>query len=605
MLALSAYLWALLQVWPDKPLRWAIPVFVTWLVPPTLMLWLTMMPMGHYMESWFFHALSLPALVLILSDRASPPRLVAIGAAAGVATVYTVSNVIFGVLLGIAWLLFGKGGLKARLIGAASLIGGFLLTWGPLIGTRLGAVAGRVGDSMNEEKGSVVLVALRFLRNLAKLPTPEVVVDGTTWARRGLFAVLEQVDMSLATAAAYVLATVGLLGVCYLFRWAGALVLPRHRSALDLPQKFMAMQAVLLVMTLGAYATILQDQHTFVVVNYLVISYPVVLLGLSVGIARWMEGPGRGHKVRLGTGVGLLLLLVVGWAQTSAWALRSVDRPDIGAPEYLTVTGMYRISEEGTPPGSPAAAAAARFEERCNQAHPSNVAFCSAAAWELTAFHRGWDGSLEEGFCADAPPDRKMACGLAVGAYHYTPLIHPSVPEGAPVGAPALCRERAPDAPQACLTGAYRTGTVDSYTDLRWGLSRVISLCNNGGLASGWTLRACDEATAALLTGMPPLPPSTAAMAKGPCSSWPQDLRGLCGRLASARQAEPDEVSCEQIYLERYASEIPAENSLIFQQCQHVNLLAPHPRLYAPCAIGVARALDGVTCSWAGTELRQ
>ncbi len=127
MLGVVAWLIALARVWPRERLRWGAAIFVVWLAPPSLLLWATLMPMGHYLETWFFHAVFLPPLVLVLADRDGPLSLAASGVLAGLCTAYVFSNLVFPALLAGLLLVLPRRrrldlGLPERLLGAQGIL---------------------------------------------------------------------------------------------------------------------------------------------------------------------------------------------------------------------------------------------------------------------------------------------------------------------------------------------------------------------------------------------------------------------------------------------------------------------------------------------------
>ncbi len=167
--ALAAWLAAVMMVWPEERARWSLSVFVAWLAPPTLLLWQTLMPMGHYMETWFFHAVFLVPLVLVLQDRVGPVFLGVIGLAAGLAMTYVVSNVIFPLLIGLLFLLVSRRSIAVRIAGAGALLASCWLSWTWLAGARLAAGAERIG-SLGAEQETLGLLLERVLETWLASP---------------------------------------------------------------------------------------------------------------------------------------------------------------------------------------------------------------------------------------------------------------------------------------------------------------------------------------------------------------------------------------------------------------------------------------------------
>ena len=482
VLALGVYLWALLTIWPTRPVRWVLPVVLAWLAPPTLLLWSTVMPMGHYLDSWFFHALWLPPLVLVLSDRAGPASLAAFGAAAGVACAYVFSNVLFVVVLGLLYLLFSTRSRFQRAAGALALGVSSTGVWLLLAWDRIWAVGFRLtrADLPRHTEGSPVLHAVvdllaRIGQNTALMFGRETVVDGTSWARRGIFAVLQPTDGALGTGVAYVLLLASVAGSVYLLRSTVLLLHPRRRERLDLPGRFLAAQGLLLGCVLVANVVFLTEEVHHARVNYAAIAYPPLLLGLSMGAAALLQRSSRRARRWAGApAICLGLVLGVGWAQASAWSLRGLDGPDVPRMDYVMLARL----PHGMQPPAPPEAAAGPVEAVCLRAHPQNEAFCAVNAWDAVL---GYFGEPEESdapaepMCEGLAPADRAACGVGVGMFINDPLVQ----------------------------------------------------------------------------------------------------EGL----------EPE------------------RNLLIYQQCSFADTQAPTQDLFAPCAVGVARALEGLTCSWAGTPL--
>jgi len=588
IIALCCYGIGLFMVWPRQPVRWALPVAVAWLVPPTLLLWNTLMPMGHYLETWFFHAVFLPPLVLILSDRAGLKTLTALGIALGAATAYVASNVVFLLLCLVAYLLFSRRPLWERGLGSALLVTTGAMTARILLGARLDSLALRA--STPSAAGETVLA--RLGRNLGDLFSRGAVADGSGWSQRGLWSALEPTPSPTATVAAYVLGFAALLGVVYLLRWTGVLAHPRRRELLGLPERLLATQGALLVMTVTAFLFAAQIDQPQAMVNYLAISYPPLLLGLGLGAAALL-GDGRqrrrGGRVAV---IALLGLLVVGWAQSGLLNARPLDRPDLRASGHSRLHSLFGLVDR-----EPSrAAAASRFEELCRQVYPGNEAYCAVASWtgvlETAPLKSDSRFSVTDELCASAPEERAMDCAMAAGAHAYDPLFHPEAPDGLPSDIEEFCGERFPDAQLACISGGYRTG-------LRKAIEEVQRLC--GTESGSWSGRACLEAGAFALTGMPVMPAATESPPSA-CRSWPTGWTGLCEQAARAQRAGEGEGSCEEVYRSRFVDEVPRQNSLVYDQCLRASLA--NWSFYPACVIGAAKALEGLSCSWRGTPLR-
>jgi len=609
MLALVAYLVALFQVWPRQPLRWAVTVFVVWLAPPTLLLWLTLMPMGHYMETWFFHALFLPPLVLVCSDRAGPGSLAAIGVAVGLACTYVFSNVVFGVLLAGMFVLFSTRNLRGKALGLASLVGVSAATWLLIAGPRFQAALGRLEPDEGQQRTLASLFE-RVVANVGHLTSQAVVVNGDTWCRRGFFSVLEPSAGATGGTAAYALAVASGLGALFLLGHVALLLHPRRRAALGLPQRLLAAHGLLLMMTVTAYGLILDPKNGMAIVSYMTLSYAALMFGLSQGAAELVtRGP---TWVRALGGVpvlGLLVLLGAGWSHSSQHALRDLDRPDIQRADFRRMGRIATMeSMEGEGDIDPAA-----VQDFCDRAAPGNDAFCDVQGWisALPALGQRADATDEDkrmavwaSICAAAPSDQQEPCAKASGALRTGGPACDFRASGPGLG--ASCEAFPVHLRQACITGLHRGPVVQHNHFNRCAVREVLKLCGVGepGVPVEWGGRACLEATAMMLTGMPPLPPRPDVRPTGACGAWPADWQGLCLQIGAARQAGPDETSCEDVYRSRFASSLPPADELILQQCAYAGALPIGWELYPSCVIGVARAQEGLQCSWRGDALR-
>ncbi len=611
IVALCAYLLALLQVWPHRPARWAAAVFVCFLAPPTLLLWQTLMPMGHYAETWLFHALFLLPLVSILADRAGPRTLFATGLFAGVATAYTVTNVVFPVLLGGLALLVSKQPARRRAINTAALGGGFSATWLLLGASRVGAVVGRVAEtdpSGGADVGGLQLIAATAL----KLVSRRTVVLGDGFARRGYLAVFEPAHDAAGTAAAYGLLGAALLGALYLLWNAWLLLNPRTRSQLGLARRMLGAQGLLLLLTLGCYLLLAPGLSGAGATSYLSPTYPAVLFGIAQGgvtLLAWAS-TGRRRWV-IAPVVVLALVLGVGWGQSS---LRNLRRPDLPGVERADFERFATVAEHRSDPTDVAA-----VEDYCLRAHPENDRACAVLAWQPSMRRAipslgGEVGDLLQleaderaqhlaAVCAGAPPDRRQSCAMSAGAWASNAVSCELSADGP--GLATMCEHLPAGARQACVTGSYR-GALDVEVFPKCTLRTVVELCEAQDPPSNrWRERACLESTAMLMTGMPPLPVSSSAPPVGGCSDWPRDWQGLCQQLARSRRAEASDRSCEQVYRDRFATELPSRDRLIYQQCAYARLLFPERDVFPSCAIGIAKALDGLVCSWRGSALRR
>ena len=610
--ALWAWLATIVRVWPDARLRWAVGVYVAWLAPPTLMLWMTLIPMGQYMETWVFHALLSPALLHILGGRASVPALFATGLGAGVAAVYVFSNVLLVALLLTMHLLFSEGSRRRLLAGVTALLVGAGTVWLPFAWSRLEGIKWRLEQAgVGEPRGGGLLG--RIAANVRGLVSPEVLALGDDYSYRGLLALLEPPAAASSMTASFVLAAATLAGAVYLLAHALRLLRASTRTHMDLPSRLLAANGVLLVASVLAYCVLLDGPESPLrrqrYVSYLTLVYPPLLFGLAMGAASLLERWTGWRRGIAGAGVlALFVLLGAGWAQSSAWNVRAIDRPSVPPGDHKGITRpLNMLVGSSTSAGEIASA--------CDHMFPDNEAFCSAAAWDL-AIESGFAGpGVSASACASLPEAERDACAVAVGRKRYLMLEVPGLEPGKD-GIERVCGVDGSHASQACATGGYRTRGKDPYDAPYWSAMTLLLLCQvREGTSPLWAQRACLEASGWMVSGMPLLPSATDGAAPGACSLWPGHWRGLCARLGTVRQARDGERSCEDVYRERFLPDLPVRNSLMYQQCAFMDLVPRFPAVptavdeaggdsFLPaCVIGVARALEGVECSWSGSEL--
>jgi hypothetical protein len=588
-LALVSMLLTLFHVWPRQPARWVIPLFVAWLVPPALLVWMTLMPMGHYLETWFFHALLLPPLVMVLSDRAGRSSMAATGVAVGLATAYSFSNAVFCVLLLGSYLLFSERSIRERIVSTGLFAGAFALFAFLIRMERLDLVVRRISVASPTASASSLLG--RVVDNAHWFVSREPVLEGGTWVRRGLWATLSP-GTPWSDMAAWCLLVAVLLGVVYLWRWVPALRSRVLRSTLPLSSRLLASQGVLVAMIVGVELVMLQDtgDTTYAIVGYATIAYPPLLFGLAQGLAAAL-GAARWRGLGVAFALPLVALLVVGWAQSAQHNLRALDRVGLqAAPQWRVPNLLGAAIDVPGPDRVP------ELERRCLGLYPGNERFCATVAW--TEVLRRSDDAGATPPCNGLPEGPASACRLAVGAV----TCHAQSNQRPSQAWLATCDERAPQAVAECRSGCYRGGT--DYPAPQWAIRTLPELCGcgEGAPCTSWSDRACLEATAYMLTGMPPLPGRDGSPLPKPCEAWPSDWGGLCQQIAGAAQARLGERSCEDVYLQRVASGPSMGDGLIYGQCIQAGVL--DWALYPPCVIGVAKALEGVSCSWRGTELR-
>ena len=638
LVALSVYLATLMRIWPEEPLRWGLATLITWLAPPTLLLWMTLMPMGHYMESWLFHALSLPAVALAASGRLGPKSMVPIGVACGVACVYVFSNIIFAGLIGATYLLFTTDALRRRVLTLSVAVLAFAATWLPFAGSRLPTLWNRLLISGPRQASAQADLGEQVLQNLSFIASPELLLRGDGFCHRGLLAVLEPSAGSGADGLAWIVVSAAFLSVGYLGWHVALLVRPSTRRAMDLPARLLAVNGLLLIAFVSAYLLFLggrgaEGRH-MQYVSYLTLSYPPLMYGVSMGAAALVA---KRHRVLRALGAvpvtALVGVLALGWVHTAQWASRDIDRPDVQRTDYRK-TGELIPMVLGPELDTAEAAAG------CLALFPENRAFCEAKAWEIGMGQRGTRDDVAElrRFCMQAAPEDRDACGVAFGWLRYHVLESEGAGAG-PTAAQRACQSEPEDLRRGCLSGAYRSNQADPYNIPWWSVMRTLDLCQARERTQPlWAERACLEVTAWAMTGMPLLPEPDGGPVPEACAAWPDAWTGLCQRLGTVRPAREGERSCEEEYVARFVPRLAERNSLVYQQCVFVDLLPDHldlkrgwdsddsiewlsgreavsdlpgsadlpsPLSILPsCVIGVARALEGVSCSWSGSPLR-
>ena len=602
LIALCGYTVGVMRLWPGDARRWWLPVGMVWLFPPTLFLWMTLVPMGHYMETWFFHGLFLPLYATMLADRATTRHWLLAGLLGGVATAYVLTTAVLPGLLAVGWLLITRHDVRQRAISLGAMALAFLAVWLPTGGVRYYSVM-MWADEFLEDPGERGGVVVTVGEALVRLFTNAVVVDGDGWSRRGMFALFEPANSVLGTAAAWVLALAAGAGCAYLLWHAYLFLHPGRRGELDVPGRVLALHGLMLPIGFAAYLVLITWWYHQAYVCYLTLSYPPLLFGLGAGAAAAWARWGRGAGV---AAVGLLVVMAIGWGESVAFTNRAIDRPPIQRMDHGRAEALTRFAlDSGDALPDPAAVSAV-----CERLHPQNSVFCSALGWQalanqMRAESEGVAGPQLAGrlsnVCSEAEANGNgEACALAAGGQLFEDGLC-----DAPMakGLSDVCADFPEALRPSCVSGIYRGAVVDgSSLGLQCSTSRMLGLCTSGAPISTWQHRACLEGLAFFITGAPALP-SAVEGSPAACEGWPPDLRGLCAHLATARPADGSTPSCEDVYRTRFVEAEPDSNELLYQQCAHLDILTGFD-LYPSCAVGVLRATDAVSCSWDGSGLR-
>jgi len=583
VLALGVYLWALLTIWPTRPVRWVLPVVLAWLAPPTLLLWSTVMPMGHYLDSWFFHALFLPFLISALDDKAGPRTMIATGALGGIAVAYVLSNIMFPLLIGGLFLLLSQRRLAHRLGLLGGLGLGFVGTYVPLAAARWANLAARLGEVQTDNAAGGSLWG-RILDNIVVLSSKYSLEHGGSWAHRGLLTILEP-GARYGWPTTAVLVGLASIAVLYL-GWLGVRLLrPASAQQMDLTARLLGAHGLLLVGGLVACLVLLDATP----VVYLTLIYPPLVFGMAQVVAEWWDRAPRRLGLHALPAIVLLGLLAVGWQQSAAFNLRPLDLPGIVRSDFMDTSWLQRVSGASDAPR--ASSDPLRFKENCLAVHPQDEAFCSVSAWS----HERSPGEVR--LCTDLPLSQGLNCATGAGLHHHSMQVchqQGGDPWLEPVD--SICTEFEGPLRHACISGAYQAAFAALYLPAQCTMEAT-RRCPDEPTS---TSRRCNEILAWTLTGMPPLP-----VHEGPvppaCAHWPVRLHGLC--VQATRPAGEGSESCEEVYLSRFAKTIPERNALMYQQCALLGAVIDW-RMFPTCAIGVARALEGLDCTWTGSPLR-
>lgn len=579
--------WALTRVFGRPADRYQIwtPIMLA-AVPPVFFLWVTLLPMGHYFETHVFYGLMLPFVVSACHGRAGPALLAYTGSLAGLAIVYSFSNVVLLALAVALCLLFVREPLKRRALAAAGLV---------VVAGVAFVVFGRPGDVAGRLLGSALLAP--ETRDAAGLGGAATIAQLIPTLGDHVQLLFGPQDPSWGPAGfGQVLATGVIAGVCA----GGAVVLlvalgrtlrDLRQPRVDSQRAFLAAHGLLLLLFVAAYLafdpyTRARGNTTFI--YYLCPIYPSLFVGCGAALSslarlRPIWAPWFARFVAASGGAALL------WGCVNSYAVNSrpLQRPEFGSCDDRYLYG-YFLAE---PPagGSPevplwedvAVVERESGEQRCEAARPYNGDTCELVGHALAAIQAG-DGRVCEG---ESGP-RAVNCARAVGAVNH------GCSENALPAVSEICTEFLGDLRAACVSGAYQAihPNVPACSTL-W---RFIDECDQT-FAGEPALSACREQVAALLIGAPALPPAPDPVAPV-CATWPGPWQGLCQRAARAAAAPaggPD--TCESVYMTQFSAEVPHWSDLSFQQC-----LTEMGDFYAYCAIGVAREAGRTDCRWGG-----
>ena len=591
----GALAWSLSTVWrfgSDRA-QILIPLFIC-LFPPTLFLWATLTPEGHYYDSHFFYGLFLPFYVALCRGRLNAPAALAAGLLAGIATVYTFSNAVFLAALVVSLLLLSPHSWWRRLRDVGIALTAAAAVFG-LLGQPHSALS-RItasNDQLNAVAPKSMPLGVWLGQGYAADAFSEHLSCLLGFYGSGVF------DGRGALGAAVVFGLcVAVVGGAGLLWMEGALAFVRvRRPTTSVQRRFLALNGILLGGFVASY--LLFDPYTlpddvYLNISYLLPAFPMVFVGVGALFHRLLAVRFKA-VVWLTRIAGALLgtLLIAGWVHAYAENARPRMRPDFQRCDSMHIEGYYWdpppvasagllervLSDEGAvvnPIGG---------ERRCETFHGRDGEICVYLNYVMDAMY-----SHPRVDCRGESWDRRETCvgGQGAADHGWDTCRSPLSP------APDLCGDVDPADRDACLSGAYQGTSID------WSVAHciesVVAICE-GQFPDRAQRAACLEQSAAMVEGMPALPPATVPPPHGH-EAWPAPWHGLLDRAVQLssppRQGDPGP-SCEEVYLEQYASEVPASGGLAFDQC--LTLARPY---YPWCAIGVARQRGLTDCRWEG-----
>lgn len=547
---------------------------------PFFFLWASLIPLGHYMESHLFYGLFLPFYVLLARGRLRRLWLVVAGVVAALAIFYVFSNAIFFAVLLTAYLL-EPGLTRLQRLKEAALSAGVC---GVLLLTlvRPWAIVARIFSSGIWAEGTEELAVTEGWDPVG------VVVQRYVDTLLGYNGVLEArfPDLHTEPLGAVAAGLVVALGSFTLLRY----VVPslRRDDTEQTPRRrFLRYHAWLFVAFVGAYALFdpdIGDPSSFSASWYLVPVYPLLFVGCAA-LARWVAASPRG-AVRIAAALAAVPvggMLVLGWFAAVEADARDAGIPSLSWCDARSIDGYFWEIPGDDAGQVDVVFARDRGEARCAHAHPREEQACALAGYVLQS--RPSAGELE---CGTGTHEHRVLCARAVGTVRY------SEPDcaGATEAWDGMCLEFEGEMRRACLSGAAQGNALD-FSSQR--CMETLNLLCDETFPTGAALAACQEQTAALIS-MAPLLPAPPEETPTACAHWPRAWLGLCARAVTLAE-RPAAPWCEDLYAREYARELPAEQSLAFDEC-----LVSSAATYPGCAIGVARQRGETDCSWHGHD---
>ena len=575
--------WALARLFRRQWLPVVVPLFLV-AVPPSLFLWVSLLPRGHYFEHHFFYALFIPFMLLAVSGRLSWWTALLLGALSGAAIAYAASNALFpaaiAVLflrdlarrspdrpmsLGSAFTCFASGAVACVLVFSA-------LARSSALGTRLrDAMTGNIGIFEAVGQNSEArFMPLRFCERLFDIVAEHLFAFCMPFTHE-----LGQ-RLSLGnTLAAIGLATIFMLGAARLVFALVTCPAPSSRTRRTAlhpypvrVHRFLALNGALLLGTVIAYVVMgpqwATDTYRELAFWYLVPIYPPLFVGAGALFATSSEQRGIRQLVAV---VVVLAVAAVSlawglWANYEHNATRR-DRPDQAQCDAKYLGAYFWRGYVDAGQAAPERAERpiqliADFDggvRVCEASMPGSGEACRLAGYISLLAEQGSGidgiGFVQSGYdCDSAPPGDRTICARALGATRGScvqSLEHTNH---------ELCSRFDGDAYSACISGAWQGSFNRSVPGDCF--QYLTELCL-AAFEAPHALASCLEQTSSLIYGMPDLPPASEGRHDG-CAAWPQAWRGLCQRahqLAREPCGELDEDCCEDIYVDRYLRDHP------------------------------------------------
>lgn len=567
----------------NRGLVWA-PLFLA-ACPPVFFLWVTLVPLGHYYETHVFYGLFVAAALLGWSGHLKWPVALVVGVLCGLAVFYTLSNLVFVVLVVLMLALSSRLWVSDKAAQIAAVLGGTTIVL---------LLSGRLTQGWN-----------RIRHSLASSSTGDAAATGVTGDLSPWEIVLEHVALLFGRHGqeteillqdrgeqALVLGSCGLAALvsAFLLYHACCALHPVWRRRQKAREAFLAANGFVLVAFAAAY--VLLDPYTqrggSARIEYLVPIFPPLFAGVGAAIDRGLAArPGYVKAGVLALAAGCALVQLWGWSDQMLFNARPLDRPPVGSCDAHHVHGYFWDLPDN-PDVRPREASWTDLlslrdgERRCIRSRPGEEDACVYTALVLGAL-----AQPGEPRCDAWSGDLRLTCVRAWAAVEQAQETCAD-----PMTPPAGCDDLEEPLRAACISGAYQGNSIDKTG--RHCFLGFAARCQ-ATFEDPAALAACLEQSSALLVGMPALPAPPESLPAA-CVSWPGPWAGLCARgvaLAAEPPATTTGASCESVYRERFAHEVPAERSLPYHQCLFDGAI-----YYPYCSIGIARSRGEVDCRW-------